>query len=153
MIRTLLLFAIITALSSLPLQAQSDDGWFTGRLLLCCTGSDGSCRAQVDYTHYYNFSNHFSSGTGVGVIMGSNAMMPVVCGLRLMPFARMRVNPVILCSGGYAVPLNGGSGASIITPRIGLETGRLARIRYAMDAGCQILGGECCWLIGAGILF
>ena len=155
MLRTLLLFAIITALGSLPSKAQSDDGWFTGRLLLLCGGDgDNGCRIQVKHAQYYNFSNMFSLGCGFGYIMDNSPLMPFSAEFRLRPSSRHGIMPMVLFSGGYAVPLGGdGKGQSIITPRIGLETGRLARFRCAFDVGCQVLGGNCNWIVGAGVVF
>lgn len=154
MIRTLLLFAIITALGSLPVKAQSEDGWFSGRLLLCCSGDeDTDCRAQVMYAHYFNFNNYVSSGFGTGLIMGSRCMVPITADVRLRPTGHRRVMPVIAVTGGYAVPLGDASGQTILTPRIGLDGGRLARMRVALDVGCQVLGGRCGWIVGAGFVF
>jgi hypothetical protein len=153
MLRTLLLFAIITALGSLPSKAQSDDGWFTGRLLLCATNDGNDCGVQVNYVHYYNFSNYFSAGFGEGVIFSPQKLLPTTINLRVRPLGHRRWMPVLLASGGYAVSWGDADGQITLTPRIGLEGGKLARIRLAIDAGCQILGDNCGWIIGAGILF
>lgn len=153
MFRKLLLFAIITALGSLPTKAQSDDGWFTGRLLLCANGGDDGSRAQVYYAHYYNFNNYFSAGLGEGIFVTKNPLMPLTANVRVRPFGHRRWMPVFCTSGGYAVPLGGGEGRKILTPRIGLEGGKLVRFRFVIDAGCQILGDSCGWIVGAGLMF
>ena len=154
MLRTLLLFAIIiTVLGSLPLKAQSDDGWFSGRLLLCAANVGDDCGLQVNYAHYYNFSNYFSAGIGTGVFLSPEKLIPVTTNLRVRPLGHRRWMPVLLASGGYAVPLGDADRRITLTPRIGLESGRIARVRLAIDAGCQILGDNCGWVVGAGIQF
>ncbi|MBO7463393.1 MAG: hypothetical protein J6T96_12435 [Bacteroidales bacterium] len=149
MTRLLLLFAIITALSSLPSKAQSDDGWFTGRLFAydLITG-DGST-FEIHYTHLYNFNNFFSTGMGTGVIFHDGINIPLTAEIRVHPVEKKRILPTFMMSAGYVC----GYGMATIAPRIGLETGRLARIRYAFDIGCQFLDGQRCLLVGAGVLF
>ena len=149
MTKTLLLFAIITALSSLPSKAQSDDGWFTGRLFVydLVTG-DGSA-PEIHYTHLYNFNNFFSSGIGTGIIFDDGVNIPLTAEIRVCPIEKKRILPTFMISAGYVW----GYGMATIAPRIGLETGRLARIRYAFDIGCQFLDGQRCLLVGAGVLF
>lgn len=149
MLRTLLLFAIITALGSLPTKAQSDDGWFTGRLFAYHLSTGDGSALDIHYAHLYNFNNHFSVGTGTGIIFHDGCNIPLTAELRVRPFQKKRILPTFSMSGGYVF----GYDMATIAPRIGIETGKLARIRYAFDVGCRFLEGQRCWLVGAGIVF
>ena len=145
----ILLFAIITVLSCLPASSQSDDGWFTGRLFLSHLSNGDGSALQVGYTHYYNIDNHFSVGTATGVIFDDGINIPLQTELRIRPFGKKPVAPVVMLSGGYVF----GYQVATISPRIGIESGRLRRVRYAADAGMTILGDVCALTIGAGLLF
>ena len=147
--KTLLLFAIITALSSLSLKAQSDDGWFSDRLFACYHVNGNGSALQIHYTRYFNIDNRFSTGLGYGCIFddGLNFSLTAESRTYLMRGKKMRLP--LLVSGGYIF----GYGMATISPRIGFETSRLARVRFSADAGCWILGDVCALAVGAGVIF
>ncbi|MCR5454169.1 MAG: hypothetical protein K6F33_04185 [Bacteroidales bacterium] len=149
MLRTLLLFAIITVLGSLPTKGQSDDGWFTGRLFTYIHHNSSRRSVQVHYAHYYNIDNHFSVGTGIGCIFDYGTCVPITAEFRYRPLEKKRWLPVFLLSSGYVA----GYGGAAISPRIGLESGRLARVRFAFDVGGTFLGDFWAFTAGAGIAF
>ena len=147
--KTLLLFAIITALNSLSVKAQSDDGWFSDRLFVCHLLNGNGSALQIHSARYFNIDNRFSSGLGYGLIFddGINFSLTAESRTYIMRGEKMRLP--LLVSGGYVF----GYGIATISPRIGIEAGRLARVRFAADAGCWILGDVCALAVGAGIIF
>lgn len=135
--------------------AQSHDGWFTGRLLVCHLPSHDCTGAQ--YSHLFNIENHHSFGMGVGVFWGmTRPSIPVTATYRLRPLGHRNWMPAITLDAGWVAgksPLVGPHQKGTCTLRLGLETGHLRRIRYAMDMGCQYLGNKAGAVISAGIIF
>ena len=149
MLRTLLLFAIITALGSLSLKAQSDDGWFSDRLFVCHLVNGNGNALQIHSARYYNIDNRFSTGLGYGFIFDDGLNFTLTSESRVYIKRGDKIRLPFLVSGGYIF----GYGMATISPRIGIETSRLARFRFAADAGCWILGDVCALAVGAGVIF
>jgi hypothetical protein len=151
MLKTLLLFAIIiiTVFSSLPTKAQSDDGWFSGRLFACRLSNGDGSALQVHHAQYYNIDNRFSMGLGTGFIFDDRLNVPVTAEWRVYLMRGNRIRLPLMVSGGYIF----GNSTTTTSPRIGVETGRLARFRLAADIGCWILGDVSALAVGAGVIF
>ena len=150
MLKKLLLFVIIiTALGGLPTMAQSDDGWFTGRLFAYHLSNGGESALQVHYAHLYNIDNRFSIGVGYGCIFDSGINIPLEAETRVYLLRNSRLRMSLLVSGGYVF----GYGVATISPRIGIEAGKHTRFRFAADAGCAVLGDVCMLRLGAGVVF
>lgn len=131
--------------------AQSFDGWFTGKAsAACCVG----CQAKLSFDYLYNLENHLSFGTGADFNIQGEPSYSLVTDIRIRPFGHRRAMPAVWVRGGYlasAKQKNGGAG--YLNPRLSLELGNLAPVRFTLDFGAEFYDGNRNWLVGAGLLF
>lgn len=140
---------------SLSASAQSDDGWFTGKLSAFCVSGNHTTDLSIDYCHYYNLENHHSLGMGTGIVFHDNPTIsvPITAQYRLRILGHRNIMPTATLSGGYMINSKEVSNGGIFQAKAGIETGYLSRIRYSIDVGYQITSGINSIMIGAGILF
>lgn len=118
----LLICAVLTA------SAQSDDGWFTGKV------SVGYKYAGFDYI--YNLENHFSFGTGYGCLLDERFF--ITGDLRIRPFGKKIIMPALWLNYGYLTKEK----SAVFMPKISLELGNLAPVRFAFDFGGGFFNGR-----------
>lgn len=148
-------FAIIVALLVFhDARSQSDYGWFTGKAsVFTCTGHS----AGGSFHYYYNMADRLSVGTGLGVrgVCGHGGVLVPVTGAMKVGLTDRRapVMPVLQLMAGYSAGASGYSGF-YAEERLGVETTKIARIRFAFDLGCaHIHDAGACFMVSAGILF
>ena len=137
----IILFFLFLLFSAQKSFSQSDDGWFTGKI------SGGYKFAAVDYI--YNLENHFSFGTGAGILSDERKKCFFTGDLRIRPFGKKLVMPAFWLSYGYLTKEKCG----IFLPKISVELGNLAPVRFATDLGCGFFGGKKSVVIGAAVEF
>lgn len=135
--------------------SQSDYGWFTGKASAFLGAGN---RVGVSYHQMYNVSDRLACGMGLG--LGSMAesrsvSLPIMGSLKVGLAERRKypMMPVIHVSGGYAAGAGDFRGL-YVEERIGLESTKIARIRYSVDLGCaHIHNSTDCWMLAVGVLF
>lgn len=143
--------ALLASLSAMP---QSGYGWFTGKaMVFTCPGHNAGFSLQ----YYYNIADRLSAGTGTGLraVCGhSGVVVPLTAAIKVgLTDRKPPVMPVIEILDGYAAGKTGYTGF-YAEERIGIETTKIARIRFAMGVGCaHIHNSKSCFSISAGILF
>lgn len=137
------LVILILFLTFFPLKgfSQCDDGWFTGKI------SGGYKFFSADYI--YNLENHFSFGTGAGMIFDEKEKMFFRGDFRIRPFGHKILMPSLWFSYGYLTKENCG----ILIPEIVIELGNLAPVRFAANFGFGFFNGKKSFLIGVGAEF
>jgi len=135
--------------------SQSDYGWFTGKAAAVWAPCG---KVGVSYHHIYNLIDQIGVGTGLALMPRDTecgVLMPVTAALRVGMCRRSAstLMPVAYAVCGYA--MFGGADAGFYhEARIGLETTRLRRIRWAFFAGAYRLRNcDAHLAIGAGLLF
>ncbi len=148
-------FAIIIALLvSHNAMSQSDYGWFTGKAsVYTCAGHN----VGGGFHYYYNLADRLSVGTGLGVsgVCGDGGVAVPITGAVKTGLAGRRapVMPVLQLMAGYSAGASGHTGF-YAEERLGVETTKIARIRFAFDFGCaHIHEARTCFFVSAGILF
>ena len=121
--------------------SQSDDGWFTGKI------SGGYKFVSANYI--YNLENHFSFGTGAGVLFDEKEKCFFTGDFRVRPFGKKLITPAFWLSYGYLTREK----CAVFLPKFSLELGNLAPVRFLADFGGGFFGGEKVFLIGAGVEF
>ncbi|MCQ2251279.1 MAG: hypothetical protein MJZ66_09245 [Bacteroidales bacterium] len=151
--RRIVFIVIAALLASHTAMSQSDYGWFVGKAsVLVYPDAPG---AAASYHYYYNHTNRLSFGMGAGLSSlkdRTGMVAPITAGLKLGLMERRRaLMPLIEGKAGYAPGALPGFYAE---ERIGLETTKIARIRFSLDIGCAHIhncGGR--FFVAAGVLF
>lgn len=151
-----ILLAFATALLvSLSAYSQSDYGWFTGKASAFVGAGD---RFGAGCGYMYNVSDRLACGMVLGVgrmAERSGVSVPMAGSVKLGLADRRKhhVQPVVHVSGGYSTGSRDFRGL-YAEERIGLETTKIARIRYSFDIGCaHIHNSSNCYLMAVGLLF
>jgi hypothetical protein len=134
-----LLSTLLLLIGTLTASAQSDDGWFTGKV------SGGYKYASFDYI--YNLENHFSAGTEYGCFFDGRIF--ITGALRVRPFGKKTVMPALWLNYGYLTKEK----SAVIIPKISLELGNIAPVRFAFDFGGAFFKGENVWILGLAAEF
>ncbi len=151
-----IVFIVIAALLAFhPAMSQSDYGWFAGKASVLVYPDAPDAAASFHY--YYNHTNRLAFGMGAGIspIKGhSGLVVPIAPAVKVgLTDRRAAVMPVVQMMGGYAAGSSCCSGF-YAEERIGVETTKIARIRFSLDLGCAHIhdcGGR--FFVAAGILF